>query len=113
MLPKGAIKKVKLTQTFSYIYNIYFLFRYKTEIKETRAQRLLEGKADRSLISNILATWRDLKKLRERQEYIVTSTKLEIIVDDNDNTEEWEIEFNKYLPTIKHIIIIISNLKII
>lgn len=69
--------------------------RYKTEIKETRAKRLLEGKADRSLISNILATWRDLKKLRERQEYIVTSTKLEIIVEDNDNTEEWETEYNK------------------
>lgn len=71
--------------------------RYKTEIRETRAQRLLEGKADRSLISNILATWRDLKKLRERQEYTVTSTKLEIIVDNNDNTEEWETEFNKYV----------------
>lgn len=71
------------------------MFRYKSEIKETRAQRLLEGKADRSLISNILATWRDLKKLRERQEYIVTNTKLEIIVDDSDNTEEWETEFNK------------------
>lgn len=71
------------------------MFRYKSEIKETRAQRLLEGKADRSLISNILATWRDLKKLRERQEYIVTNTKLEIVVDDNDNTEEWETEFNK------------------
>lgn len=71
------------------------MFRYKSEIKETRAQRLLEGKADRSLISNILATWRDLKKLRERQEYIVTNTKLEIVIDDNDNTEEWETEFNK------------------
>jgi len=58
---------------------------------------LLEGKADHSLISNILATWRNLKKLRERQEYIVTNTKLEIIVDDNDNTREWETEFNKYL----------------
>lgn len=78
-------------------YNLHkFLFvRYKIEIKETRAQRLLEGKSDRTLISNILATWRDLKKLRERQEYIVTSTKLDIIVDDNDNTEEWETEFNK------------------
>uniref|UniRef100_A0A2S2Q357 Coiled-coil and C2 domain-containing protein 2A n=1 Tax=Sipha flava TaxID=143950 RepID=A0A2S2Q357_9HEMI len=70
------------------------LHRYKTEIKETRVQRLLEGKADRTLISNILATWRDLKKLRERQEYIITNTKLEIIVDDKDNTEEWESEFN-------------------
>lgn len=81
---------------FNFFFIILFLlFRYKTEIKETRAQRLLEGKADRSLISNILATWRDLKKLRERQEYIVTSTKLEIIVDNNDNTEEWETEFNK------------------
>lgn len=58
---------------------------------------MLEGKADHSLISNILATWRDLKKLRERQEYIVTSSKLEIIVDNNENTEEWEIEFNKYV----------------
>lgn len=73
------------------------MFRYKTEIKETRAQRLLEGKSDRSLVSNILETWRDLKKLRERQEYIVTSTKLEIIVDDHDNTEEWETEFNRYV----------------
>lgn len=72
-----------------------YFFRYKTEITETRVQRLLEGKADRSLISNILATWRDLKKLRERQEYIVTNTKLEIIVDDNDNTEEWETELEK------------------
>lgn len=71
--------------------------RYTTEIRETRAKRLLEGKADRSLISNILGTWRDLKKLRERQEYTVTNTKLEIIVDDNDNTEEWETEFNKYV----------------
>ncbi|KAE9526974.1 hypothetical protein AGLY_013622 [Aphis glycines] len=71
------------------------LHRYKTEIKETRAQRLLEGKSDRTLVSNILETWRDLKKLRERQEYIVTSTKLEIIVDDHDNTEEWETEFNR------------------
>lgn len=77
--------------------NENFSFRYKIEIKETRAQRLLEGKADRTLISNILATWRDLKKLRERQEYIITNTKLEIIVDDNDNTEEWESEFNKYV----------------
>lgn len=75
--------------------NNFFYLRYKTEIKETRAQKLLEGKIDRCLISNILATWRDLKKLRERQEYTVTSTKLEIIVDDNDNTEEWESEFNK------------------
>lgn len=76
---------------------LYLLFRYKIEIKETRTQRLLEGKSDRSLISNILATWRDLKKLRERQEYILTSTKLDIIVDNNDNTEEWETEFNKYM----------------
>jgi len=76
------------------------LFRYKTEIKETRSQRLLEGKADRSLISSILATWRDLKKLRERQEYIITSTKLEIIVDDDDNTKEWETEFNKYTQSM-------------
>jgi len=67
------------------------------EIKETRSRRLLEGKADRSLISNILATWRDLKRLRERQEYTVTSTKLDIIVDNNDNTEEWETEFDKYM----------------
>lgn len=73
------------------------MIRYKTEIKETRTQRLLEGKADRSLISNILATWRDLKKLRERQEHIVTSTKLEIIVDDSDNSDEWETEFNKFV----------------
>jgi len=58
---------------------------------------LLEGKSDRTLVSNILETWRDLKKLRERQEYIVTSTKLEIIVDDQDNTEEWETEFNRYV----------------
>lgn len=76
------------------------MFRYNNEIKETRTQRLLEGKADRSLISNILATWRDLKKLRERQEYTVTNTKLEIIVDDNDNTEEWETEFNRYAQTM-------------
>lgn len=73
----------------------FVLFRYTAEIKETRAQRLQEGKADRSLISNILATWRDLKKLRERQEYTITNTKLEIIVDNNDNTKEWETEFNK------------------
>ncbi|XP_050435842.1 coiled-coil and C2 domain-containing protein 2A isoform X2 [Adelges cooleyi] len=71
------------------------LMRYKTEIKETCSQRLLEGKVDRSLISNILATWRDLKKLRERQEYTVTNSKLEIIVENSDNTEEWETEFNK------------------
>lgn len=58
---------------------------------------MLEGKSDRTLVSNILETWRDLKKLRERQEYIVTSTKLEIIVDDQDNTEEWETEFNRYV----------------
>ncbi|XP_050537512.1 coiled-coil and C2 domain-containing protein 2A isoform X2 [Daktulosphaira vitifoliae] len=73
------------------------LQRYKTEIKETRAQCMLEGKADRSLISNILATWRDLKKLRERQEYIITNTKLEIIVENCDNTDEWETEFNKQI----------------
>lgn len=73
------------------------MLRYKTEIKETRTQRLLEGKVDHSLISNILSTWRDLKKLRERQEYTVTSSKLEIIVNNNENSEEWEIEYNKYI----------------
>lgn len=72
------------------------MLRYKTEIRETRTQRLLEGKVDHSLISNILSTWRDLKKLRERQEYTVTSSKLEIIVNNNENSEEWEIEYNKY-----------------
>lgn len=55
---------------------------------------------DHSLISNILATWRNLKKLRERQEYTITTTKLDIIVDNNDSAEEWETEFNKYKMSI-------------
>jgi hypothetical protein len=73
--------------------------RYVAEVRETRELRQAEGYSDRQRLSNLLITWRDLKKLRELQGYTSTPLRLQIHKEDaKDPAAEiaaWEEEIRK------------------
>lgn len=70
--------------------------RYKMEIKETRKQRMLEGKNDNALLINLLSTWKDVKRIRSLQGYTSTNVKLQILKsDDVVSPEEWQTEIKR------------------
>ncbi len=47
-------------------------------LRETRQQRDLELRADRTLMRNIIHTWRQIKDLRTFQQFTNTTVKLQI-----------------------------------
>ncbi len=49
---------------------------YKNEIKQTRQQRDIEMKMKKNLIQKIIATWKDLKDIRNKQQFRNTDLKL-------------------------------------
>ncbi len=49
---------------------------YKNEIKQTRQQRDIEMKMKKNLIEKIVATWKDLKDIRAKQQFRNTDLKL-------------------------------------
>lgn len=66
------------------------------EIKETRKQRMLEGKNDNALLMNLLSTWKDLKRIRSIQGYTSTNVKLQILKSDEVvSPEEWQNEVQR------------------
>ena len=77
---------------------------YQEEIKQSRKQRELEMGADRSLMKNIIKTWKDLKDLRAYQKYNNTSVKLHIrkeVSDKAKDEEEWEQDIEDEVQEIK------------
>lgn len=51
-------------------------FRYELDIKDLRTSTLLEGAAERSVHNAVLAAWKELQELRERQGFITCPTRL-------------------------------------
>ena len=54
------------------------LAEYKYEIRQTRRLRDAEMAADRTLLKNIIQTWKDIKALRQFQGCVNTSANLQI-----------------------------------
>ncbi|XP_059483780.1 coiled-coil and C2 domain-containing protein 2A [Neocloeon triangulifer] len=52
--------------------------RYELEIKDLRTTTLLEGAAERSVLSAVLAVWQEMQDLRERQGFVGCPTKLTV-----------------------------------
>lgn len=53
-----------------------FSKRYELEIKDLRTSTLLEGAAERSVHNAVLAAWKELQELRERQGFLACPTRL-------------------------------------
>lgn len=80
-------------------------YRYVAEIRETRRLRQMEGSNDRQLLSNLLLTWRDLKKLRELQGYTSTPLRLQIHKEFSDDPaaeiRAWDEEIRKEIDELE------------
>lgn len=67
--------------------------------------RQMEGSNDRQLLSNLLLTWRDLKKLRELQGYTSTPLRLQIHKEFSDDPaaeiRAWDEEIRKEIDELE------------
>lgn len=67
--------------------------------------RQAEGYSDRQLLSNLLITWRDLKKLRELQGYTSTPLRLQIHKEDAEDPAmeimAWDEEIRKEVQELE------------
>lgn len=67
--------------------------------------RQAEGHGDRQLLSNLLVTWRDLKKLRELQGYTSTPLRLQIHKEDAEDPAAeimaWDEEIHKEVEELE------------
>ncbi|XP_041483934.1 coiled-coil and C2 domain-containing protein 2A-like isoform X2 [Lytechinus variegatus] len=61
---------------------------YKVEIRQTRRLRDYELQHDRQLMKQILKTWRDIKKLREKDNCINTAVKLSVRKEEANASED-------------------------
>ncbi|XP_033609176.1 coiled-coil and C2 domain-containing protein 2A isoform X2 [Cryptotermes secundus] len=81
------------------------LQRYAAEVREARQLRQTEGHNNRQLLSNLLITWRDLKKLRELQGYTSTQLKLQIhkeyAEDPAAEIKAWDEEIRKEIDELE------------
>lgn len=79
--------------------------RYIAEIRETRQLQQTEGCNNRQLLSNLLKTWRDLKKLRELQGYTSTPLRLQIhkkyAEDSASEIRAWDEEIRKEVDELE------------
>ncbi|GLH06303.1 Coiled-coil and C2 domain-containing protein 2A [Gryllus bimaculatus] len=72
------------------------LRKYNTEIREVRQMHMSECRRDRQLLGSVLQAWRDLKEVRELQQYINTPYQLRIHAQQisreeaDAEQEEWE-----------------------
>ncbi|KAL1129086.1 hypothetical protein AAG570_013617 [Ranatra chinensis] len=87
--------------------------RYKSEIKDTRNLWLAEGREDRSLLTSILEVWRDIKLLRDRQGYIATPYRLQIISTPPEDDGEWQSQTESLMDEIEEEAIDLYNEKLI
>ena len=69
---------------------------YRSQIKQTRKRRDLECITDRNLLKQILECWQEMKKLREEQGFVNTSSKLVIFRGIADKEQD-EAEYQKEL----------------
>ncbi|XP_050400906.2 coiled-coil and C2 domain-containing protein 2A [Patella vulgata] len=77
---------------------------YKYDIRQTRLVRDKEEETDRLLIKNIIHTWKELKSLREFQNYNNTPIKLQVIKEETNKAEDqkhWKEEIEEELMEIQ------------
>ncbi|KAH9523492.1 Coiled-coil and C2 domain-containing protein 2A [Bulinus truncatus] len=73
---------------------------YKSEIRQTRFLRDREEQTDRTLLKNIIHTWKEIKALREQQTFINTPVKLQIQKEETNKAEDlerWKFEIEEEL----------------
>lgn len=71
---------------------------YKSEISQTRFLRDKEEQTDRTLLKSIIHTWRELKTLREQQNFVNTPVKLQIRKEETNKEEDmaqWKLEMEE------------------
>ncbi|XP_059159082.1 coiled-coil and C2 domain-containing protein 2A-like isoform X2 [Physella acuta] len=71
---------------------------YKSEIRQTRFMRDKEEQTDRTLLKNIIHTWKEVKALRETQKFTNTPVKLQIRKEETnkaEDTERWRFEMEE------------------
>lgn len=77
---------------------------YYDEIRQTRQQRDEELLADRTLLKNIIKTWRDIKSLRQFQKCTNTSVKLQITKEASNkeaDQAQWDEDLENELLEVK------------
>ncbi|KAL4236189.1 Coiled-coil and C2 domain-containing protein 2A [Mactra antiquata] len=77
---------------------------YKSEIRQTRLQRDREEKTDRTLLKNIIHTWKEIKGQRELQKFNNTPVKLQIRKEEVDKTQDqflWKQEIEEEIEELR------------
>ncbi|XP_013080825.2 coiled-coil and C2 domain-containing protein 2A-like isoform X2 [Biomphalaria glabrata] len=77
---------------------------YKSEIRQTRFLRDREEQTDRTLLKNIIHTWKEIKALRDQQKFITTPVKLQIQKEETNKAEDlerWKFEIEEELQEEK------------
>ncbi|XP_021920038.1 coiled-coil and C2 domain-containing protein 2A isoform X3 [Zootermopsis nevadensis] len=104
-IARDSLKKVLKQAPDASQQQLERLQRYVAEIRETRRLRQMEGSNDRQLLSNLLLTWRDLKKLRELQGYTSTPLRLQIHKEFSDDPaaeiRAWDEEIRKEIDELE------------
>ncbi|CAL1540858.1 unnamed protein product [Lymnaea stagnalis] len=73
---------------------------YKSEIRQTRFLRDREEQTDRTLLKSIIHTWKEIKALRESQQFTNTPVKLQIRKEETNKAEDlerWRFEMEEEL----------------
>ncbi|XP_014781199.1 coiled-coil and C2 domain-containing protein 2A isoform X1 [Octopus bimaculoides] len=73
---------------------------YKTEIRQIRNQRDHEEQCCHRLVKAIIQTWKNIKHLREKQQFVATSIKLTICkqeMDRDQDDQQWRQEIEEEL----------------
>ncbi len=77
---------------------------YRIEIRETRQNRDVELRSDRNLMRNIIATWKQIKSLRQFQDFTNTTVKLQIRkvpTDKAEDQKEWDREVQEEIEEMR------------
>ncbi|XP_048762965.2 coiled-coil and C2 domain-containing protein 2A-like isoform X2 [Ostrea edulis] len=77
---------------------------YKDEIRRARALRDKEERTDRLLLKAIIKTWKETKQQREKQKYINTAIKLQVITEETNkelDTSLWKLEIEDELEEVE------------
>lgn len=77
---------------------------YKDEIRRARALRDKEEKTDRLLLKAIIKTWKDIKQQREKQKFINTPLKLQVITEETNkefDLTQWKLEIEDELEEME------------
>lgn len=71
---------------------------YRTEIQAVRTERDAVSKFEKDLVKSILASWKDLRDLRKKQNYTITGHKVTIhkeVVDVEEDRRVWKYELER------------------